>query len=413
MKDYILSGLRALDLTDEKGFACGKIMASLGIETIKIEKPGGDKSRKTSPTLTTNNGEEISLNWLAFNTDKLGITLDIDSPQGKEIFKRLVQKSDFVIESFMPGYLDRIGLGYEVLSEINPGIIMTSITPFGQKGPYANFKGSELIVSAMSGVMDSNGDPDRPPVREGPDSITFHSCAAAVLGSLIAYHYKVKTGEGQQVDVSMQEVAVTRTSSNLIVWEFDKKLIKRNSTIRTVGARSTRWIWECKDGYVFWAYMGGPGGAPANRAIAQWISEEGLDNPFKEITDWDEFDMASIPKEELDIQQEAISRLFNLHTKKELAQESLKRGLRISVIQNPADILEDIQLESRDYWSYLEHPELGLKLRYPKYFFLSNLTENFIRKRAPYPGEDNEYVYCNILGLTKSELEILRREKII
>ena len=155
-----------------------------------------------------------------------------------------------------------LGLGYEALNRINPRIIMTSITPFGQNGPYAHYKGSELIASAMSGVLLTNGDPDRPPVREGPDSNYFQSNAAAALGTVMAHYYCQLTGQGQQVDVSLQEVAASRTPSNLVVWEFDKRLIKRSGTVRTVGARSTQWIWRCKDGYVFWLFAGGRTGAP-------------------------------------------------------------------------------------------------------------------------------------------------------
>lgn len=413
MKDCLVNGLRALDLTDDKGFVCGKIMAALGIETIKIEKPGGDISRKSLPVTRTTDGDDISLNWLAYNTNKMSITLDIETARGKDLFIELTKKSDFVIESFMPGYMESIGLGYDTLSRINPGIIMTSITPFGQKGPYAHYKGSELVVSAMSGIMASNGDPDRAPLKEGPDSIYMRSGAAAALGSMIAHFYKENTGEGQQVDVSMQEEAASRTSVDLIVWEFDKKLIKRNSNVRTVGARSTRWIWECKDGYIFWPYMGGPGGAPANRAISQWLSDEGLDNPLAAVQNWDEFDMAAIPKDELAIQQEAIAALFRKHTKKEIAEEGQKRGTRTCVIKNSTDLLEDEQLQARDFWANIEHPELGLTLKYPKYFFLSNQTDNFVTRKAPAIGEDNEDILGGILGLSDTELDKLKKNKII
>jgi benzylsuccinate CoA-transferase BbsE subunit len=274
MADSLMSGFRALDLTDEKGFVCGKILATLGIETIKIEKPGGDPARGIPPFLHETPNPEKSLYWLAFNTDKRSITLNLDTSQGQDLFRKLVKRSDFVLESFAPGYMESLGLGYEALSRVNPKIIMTSITPFGQKGPYAHYKGSELIASAMSGVLLTNGDPGRPPVREGPDSNYFQSNAAAALGTVMAHYYRQLTGQGQQVDVSLQEVAASRTPSNLVVWEFDKRLIKRSGTVRTVGARSTQWIWRCKDGYVFWLFAGSRTGAPINRAISKWIDDD-------------------------------------------------------------------------------------------------------------------------------------------
>ncbi len=413
MADSLLGGFRALDLTDEKGFVCGKILAALGVETIKIEKPGGDPARGIPPFLHDAPAPEKSLYWFAFNTDKRSITLNLDASQGQDLFRKLVERADFVLESFAPGYMDSLGLGYEALRRVNPRIIMTSITPFGQKGPYAQYKGSELIASAMSGVMVSTGDPDRPPVREGPDSIYFRSSAAAALGTVMAHYYRENTGEGQQVDVSLQEVAASRTSSDLVVWEFDKRLIKRNATIRTVGARATQWLWRCKGGYVFWPYMGGPGGAPANSALSQWIDDDGLENPLNQVTNWDEFDFATLPRAVLDVQQEAIRKFFMNHTKKEIAEEGLKRGINASVVNNPANVLENPQLEARSYWVELEHSELGVTLTYPKYFFLNNQTENFIRRRAPLIGEDNDDIYANELGLSSTEMVALKEAGVI
>ncbi|MFP3975112.1 MAG: CaiB/BaiF CoA transferase family protein [Chloroflexota bacterium] len=413
MADGLLSGFRALDLTDEMGFVCGKILSTFGVETIKIEKPGGDPARNIPPFFHNEPGPERGLYWSAFNTDKRSITLDLEKSEGQKLFRKLAEKADFVIESFTPGCMDRLGLGYEELSKLNPGIIMTSITPFGQKGPYAQYKGSELIASAMSGVMSTNGNPDRAPLREGPDSIYYRSNAAAALGTIIAHYHREMTGEGQQVDVSLQEVAASRTTSNLVTWEFDKSLIKRNGTIRTVGARATQWIWPCKDGYIFWPYMGGQGGARGNRALSQWMDDDGLDNPLNKVPNWEEFDFAAISKEEIEIHQEAIRRFFMNHTKKEIAEEGLRRGIHASPINTPAEVMEYPQLKARDYWTELEHPELGIKSTYPGYFFLSSETQNFVRKWAPSAGEDNEDIYINKLGLSSSEMEKLKESGVI
>jgi len=413
MTDSLLSGFRALDLTDEKGFVCGKILAAFGVETIKVEKPGGDPARSVPPFLDGQQEPEKSLYWFAFNTDKRSITLNLEARQGQNLFRRLVERVDFVLESFAPGYMDSLGIGYEALRRVNPRIIVTSITPFGQKGPYAQYKGSELIASAMSGVLVSTGDPDRPPVREGPDSIYFRSNAAAALGTVIAHYHREIGGEGQQVDVSLQEVAASRTSSNLVAWEFDKRLIKRDATIRTVGARATQWLWQCKDGYVFWPYMGGKGGARGNRALSQWIDDDGLENPLNKVTNWEEFDFAAISKEELDVHQEAIRRFFSNHTKKEIAEEGVRRGIHASPVNTPAEVLEYPQLKKRDYWVDLEHPELGIKLTYPKYFFLSNQTENFVRRRAPLIGEDNDDIYVHELGLSSTEMAAFKKAGVI
>jgi benzylsuccinate CoA-transferase BbsE subunit len=414
MLESLLTGYRALDLTDEKGFVCGKILAAMGVETIKIEPPGGDPARNIPPYLNGEPETNTSIYWLANNTDKRSITLNLVLEQGRELFKKLVRGCDFIIESFQPGYLDSIGVGYLALEKINPRIILTSITPFGQKGPYSGFKGSEITLSAMSGIMATNGDADRPPLREGLDTIYFESNAAAALGTVMAHYVREKTGEGQQVDVSMQEVAVKRTSSNLLVWEFDKKLIKRAGTVRTVGARSTHWIWECKDGYIFWTFMGGKPGSQGNRAISKWIDDDGLDNPLRTITNWEEFDMAAqkISKDVIYVLEDAMSRFFLKHTKKEISEEGARRGLNACAIENPADIPANPQLAARKYWTDIDNPNYKA-LKYPKYFFLSNETENFIKSAAPVMGEYNDELLKNELGLSDQEIKGLESSGVI
>ena len=155
----ILGSYRVLDLTDAKGFLCGKILADLGADVIKIEKPGGDSSRSLGPFYHEIQDPEKNLYWFAYNLNKRGITLNIESEKGRQIFIRLAQKADFIIEAFSPGYLDNLGLGYSKLSQINPRIILTSITPYGQTGPYKNYEASDIDVMAMGGLMYITGNP--------------------------------------------------------------------------------------------------------------------------------------------------------------------------------------------------------------------------------------------------------------
>jgi crotonobetainyl-CoA:carnitine CoA-transferase CaiB-like acyl-CoA transferase len=231
----------------------------------------------------------------------------------------------------------------------------------------------------------------------------------------MAHYVRQKTGEGQQVDVSMQEVAVKRTVSNMVVWEFDKRLIPRAGTIRTVGARSTHWIWECKDGYVFWSYMGGKPGSQGNRAISKWIDDDGLENPLHSDSNWEEFDMAAqdVSKEVLAAHQDTIRKFFLSHTKKEITEGGLKRGLNACVINTPADILDNPQLKARDYWVNLESPSTGASVKYPKYFFLSNQTQNFVETAAPVVGEYNHTIYGNELKLSEQEIRKLEEADVI
>src|SRR5512136_445244 len=161
----MLSPYRVLDLADEKGILCGKVLGDLGADVIAIEPPRGSPARLVGPYYHDEPDPEKSLFWFAYATSKRGVTLNIETDDGKDIFRRLVEKSDIVVETFHPGYLDSIGLGYQDLEKINPGVILVSITPFGQTGPYRDYKGPDIVVWGMSGMMYPIGDADRPPVR--------------------------------------------------------------------------------------------------------------------------------------------------------------------------------------------------------------------------------------------------------
>ena len=329
------------------------------------------------------------------------------------MFRELVLKADFVLESFSPGYMDSLGLGYEALSQVNKRIIVTSITHFGQKGPHSRYKGSELVDSAMSGVLDNTGYLDRPPVKEALDSLYFHAGAAAALGTLISHYSREISGEGQQVDVSIQEVATSRTILCLLPWLWDKRLVKRGGPMGQIGFRPFRWIWPCKDGYIFWFFNGGPVGAPANRALSQWIDDEGMENPLSQVTNWEELDIATMGQQTHDAFQATIGEFFLKRTKKEIAEEGLKRGINAVIASDPADVLSNPQLIARNFWKELQHHDLGITLKYPRHFFLCSGTENYARCQAPNIGQDNDEIYGKELGLSSREIAALRRANVI
>src|SRR3972149_3813971 len=163
--ESMLSPYRVLDLAGETALLAGKILGDLGADVIKVEKPGGDAARSIGPFYHDEPDPQKSLFWFSLNTSKRGITLNIESADGQEIFKKLVKGADFVLESFPPGYLDKLGLGYSALEKINPGIIMVSITAYGQTGPWKDWKPSDIVAWALGGEMNLVGDFDRPPIR--------------------------------------------------------------------------------------------------------------------------------------------------------------------------------------------------------------------------------------------------------
>ena len=410
----MLEGCRALDLTDEKGFLCGKILADLGVDVIKVEKPGGDPSRRLGPFWHDEADPEKSLYWFAYNNNKRGITLDIETNDGKQIFKELVKKSDFIIESFDPGHMEKLGWDYFSLTDIKKDIILTSITPFGQTGPYRDYKASDIVLMGMAGQLFLTGDADRPPVNISVPQACLHAGADAAAGTLIAYYHRRKTGEGQHVDVSMQQSAAWFLAFTVPYWEIDKIILSRVGTFRSGSSSGTvqRQVWPCKDGYVFFFMMGGQQGARQCRPLVKWMEEEGRGDEFLTTFEWERFDMATTTQELIDKISKPIADFFRTRTKKEALDAAISRNIPVCPLLSMQDILNDPNLAARGYWSQLEYPELNTTLPYPKQFVRSSENEVITRFRAPLIGEHNREIYSEI-GLSGQEMVVLKEAGVI
>jgi len=411
----MLSPYRVLDLTDEKGFLAGKILADLGADVIKVEKPGGDLSRNIGPFYHDIPDEEKSLYWFAYNVNKRGITLDIKTADGQELFRRLVKTADFVIESFPPGFMGRLGLDYDSLSRLNPGLIMVSITPFGQTGPYSEYKASDIIAMASGGLMWLLGDPDRAPVRLSLPQAFLHVGAEAAAAALIALYHRGVTGEGQYVDVAMQASLTMLTANAVPYWELNQVIIKRIGAYRAGLTASTRQrlLWPCKDGWVIFYILGGAFGARSNRALAQWMDSEGMADDFIKNMDWETFDMATATQETQDLLEAVTAKFFLTKTKQELYQAAIEKGLGLCPVSIPEDLLENSQLKARNFWVEIDHPELGAAITYPGAFAQTSETPLTMRQRPPLIGEHNEEIYVNELGLSRQELVTLKESGVI
>jgi len=410
----MLSGLRALDLSNnEAGFFCGKILAQFGVDVIKIERPGGDPARNIGPFYHDIRDPEKSLHWFAFNESKRGITLDIETREGQDILKKLVVNTDFLLESFPVGYMERLGLNYQELSAINPRLIMTSITPFGQTGPYKNYKATDLIAMAMGGIMSQTGEPDGLPCRLEPGHSYCLAGSNAALAAMIAYYYREWSGEGQHVDVSITECVLRENYHEVpVCWEFLHYNAGRNGGGMFRGGVYVRVIWPCKDGYVTWTIWGGRVGASENKRLANWVEEEGILGELEDI-DWDLFSFDDITQETMDQIESHVLKLMLKHTKKELEDEAIRRGIRLSAVNDVRDLYENGQLRFRKYWRYVGHPELADRIIYPGQLFLSNETRIEIRHRAPLIGEHNKEIYEGELGFDRPIMDNLKQKGII
>lgn len=411
----MLSPYRVLDLTDEKGFLCGKMLADLGADVIKVEKPGGDRSRNIGPFYHNIPDPEKSLYWFAYNANKRGITLNVDSVDGKRILTRLIRTFDVVIESFPPGHIEHLDLGYSSLVKINPGIIMASITPFGNFGPYRDYKTSDIVCMALGGYMYLCGDADRAPVRVSIPQAYLHAAADAAVAIVIALHYRKETGLGQHIDTSAQAATVMCTLNNIAFWELSNTVLRRAGPYRA-GLSSgaiQRQTWRCKDGFVTLTMYGGKTGAVTNHGLVEWMNSEGVKSDFLNAMDWENFDTARVDQATWDKIQESIAGFLLQHTKSELFEGAAKRGIMLYPVASCIDLITHQHLKERDFWQEVEHPELDTSILYPGLCPKSSATELKIKRRAPLIGEHNEEIYTGELGLSPEELLILRQSEVI
>ena len=309
----VLGPFRVLDLTDEKGMMCGWILASLGAEVIKVEPPCGDKARNIPPFFKDQAHPEKSLFYFAYNANKKSITLNIETADGRAILKKLVKVSDFIIESFEPGYMDKLGIGYKDLSAINPRIVMTAISPFGQTGPYSMFKSSDLLCSGMSGFMYLTGEADSAPMRVSvPQAYSLGSTEASVA-SVIAHYYRQQTGEGQFVDVAIRDAMLKTTINALPWWEHYGKILKRSGPFWTPRGDAVKVLWKCKDGWVSYALHGGKFGAKTNKQIIDWLDTEGMATDYLKGIEWEKLDMENVPPDLKQNYEDAVVKFFIAH----------------------------------------------------------------------------------------------------
>ncbi len=409
--EMLLSPYRVLDLTDERGLLCGKILADLGAEVVQIEPPGGSSARQVGPFYGDDPAPNKSLYWWAYSGNKRGITLDIEQPDGRALLEQLVASADFLIESFDPGFLDSLDLGYSRLSEINPRLVMVSITAFGQDGPYATYPASDITGMALGGFMHLTGDPDRAPLRPSFPHFYLHGSAAAATGAMLAHTHRALTGEGQYVDVSCQQ-AVARTLAHAPqIWDIEGAVLQRMGVYRqTSGENRVRINWPCADGYVNYMLQGG-GVAPSTRALFLWMEEDGFDVTELQAFEWETMGYGRITPDVMDTVVGPMADFFLRHTREELTRESVSRRILLFPVATPSELRQHPQLEARGYFTPVEHPELGTTIDYPGAFIKGGDGSALVglRRRAPLVGEHNAEVYGDELGLSGEEIGSLRR----
>jgi benzylsuccinate CoA-transferase BbsE subunit len=424
-----LDDIRVLDLAGPSGFYCTKLLADLGADVIKIEPPGGDHSRHIGPFYHDEPHPEKSLYFFHYNTNKRSITLNIETQDGRDIFKKLVQTSDILIETFTPNYLDSIGLGYPVLEQINPKLIMVSITGFGQTGPYKDFEASDIIGLATGGLLYTMGFPEDPPTSLGASQGYHMASANAAIGALIALYSREITGEGQWVDVAMQGAVLRMTERAPLIYWLTGAYRQRSGLEYYRGMRD---IFPCKDGRIVCSALGGSGAD----VMLDWMESEGMVADLRDekynvvlaiMTTGSPYGGGSQQRVRIDVGtaklqdypdevrhiEEVWERFLMTHTKEELFTGAQNRGVKLMPLNNARDIVEDIGLKERNYFAYVEHPELGETIQYPGAPYRFSETPWQISKRAPLCGEHNMMIYEKELGFTREQLSLLKASNVI
>jgi crotonobetainyl-CoA:carnitine CoA-transferase CaiB-like acyl-CoA transferase len=351
---------------------------------------------------------ERSLAWLALNTSKRGITLDWEHEEGGRLLRELAEKADVLLETFAPGTMAKLGVGYDALRQTNPRLVWCALTPFGQTGPYAQWRAHDLVVAAMGGNVAVTGFPDRPPVRCTMPTTYYHAGPEAATGIAMALWAREDTGRGQLVDVSMHETQLSTLVTSAGQYPLHGRRGQRG------GARigRTREIWRAKDGWVSFGLRGGQARIPNLVATVEYMAEHDMAPEWLRKYDWPSYNHNTLSDEEIARLEDAFGAFFATRTRRELYEQALERRIMLAPCNDAKEIAEQPQLRFRELFTTIEYPELGATIEHPAAFAKSSREDLGIRCRAPRIGEHNAEIYGEI-GRDAAALEDLAARGVI
>jgi benzylsuccinate CoA-transferase BbsE subunit len=327
-----LSGYRVLDLTDNKGMLCSRLLAGMGADVIRIEKQSSQDR---------------------FCWENLGKrTLALDIERKPESFRRLAKTSDVLVESFAPGYLESLGLGYPQLVKINPRLVMASITDFGQSGPYRDYKSCDLVASALGGQLYVCGEPESPLKPFGSQSYYLASLFGAI-GVLLALWQRHSSGRGQHIDISLQECVASALDHVLVRYFYQGEVAKRRGSLHWNGAFD---IFPCKDGYILLSLF------YQWETLVEWLASEGMAEDLADEK-WLDRDYRL---EHIDHVIKVLERWTKTHSVAELVEKGQLMRFPWAEVCSISGLMNSPQLKARNFWVEIEHPETGKKYKFPR-----------------------------------------------
>jgi crotonobetainyl-CoA:carnitine CoA-transferase CaiB-like acyl-CoA transferase len=395
-----LHGLRILDLADEKASFCTKLLADMGARVIKVEKPGGDASRSIEPFFNDTSRSKNSIPFFYSNTNKLGITLDLKNDEGQSIFSKLVPNTDVIVATFGPGELKRMGLNFEALSSLNPKLILASVTGFGPIGPRRNYKSNDLVASAYGGQMHVCGSPSAPPLKSCGDQSYNAASLFAATAILLALRNRTKTGTGEHLDISLQ-ASVTATLEHVMLRYFADGIIFQRQ-------KSLHWnegfvVLPCKDGFIHVTLF------QKWETLIEWLATEDMAEDLADEK-WRDEDYR---RQHLGHVIAVLEKWTTAHTLDEIFELAQLMRFPWAPVRSPNEVCSSPQLKARKFFVEHEYGECGKSVNCPgtPYKTSSNLEAR--ANAAPMPGEHNEMIYRQELGLSEKNLKQLYERKVI
>ena len=383
----ILSGYRVLDLTDEKGMLCARFLADMGAEVVRVEEPRGASDRDTST-------------FCYLNAGKRSISLNLEAEPGRELLKKLVKVIDVVVESFPPRYLRGLGLGYPELGKINPQLVMSSITGFGQTGPYRDYKSYDMVASALGGQMYVSGEPETPPLKPFGNQAYYSACLFAANGILLALWNRHTMGRGQHIDVSAMESVAATLDHVLVRYFYEGVVAKRQGSLHWNNAFR---VFYCRDGYILLSMF------QQWETLVEWLDAEGM---AEDLTDERWLDRAKRFKQ-LDHIIDVLERWTRSHTVAELVEKGQLMHFPWAEVTSIPGLVASPQLTERNYFTEVECSKSSKKYKYPGAPCHLSRSPWQAGGKIPRAGEHNMDIYHGELGLSLKEIKDLVEEGVI
>lgn len=384
--DSALSGYRVLDLTTEKGMFCSRLLADMGAEVIRVEKPGERSDR--------------GFFYWQTNLGKLNITLRLENKEGQEILSRLIKTADVMVESYRPGYLETLGFDYHKLSEINSRLVMVSITDFGQSGQYRDYQSCDLVSGALGGQMYVCGKPGMSPLKPFGNQSYYSACLFAAIGILLALWNRHTTDRGQHIDISLHECVAATLDHVLVRYFYEGVVAERRGGLHWNNAFR---IFPCRDGYILLSLF------HQWETLVEWLESESM---AEDLTA-EKWRNREHRLQHLDHIIEVLERWTRSHNAAELVEQGQLMHFPWAAVTSIPALMASPQLKERGFWVDIGHPETGLRHRLPGAPCQMSVAPWQVGMRLAGPGEHNVDIYHRELGLSAEDLETLARKGII